>query len=114
MHRDVACHFGAFQFGLSTAPGVFYGQGRPILAWCLRSGLCFHAYFSDWLFCTRLHQGVVDDTPTVVTFLYDLGLGVILPGSRLAPSRHFQFLGTWFDLRRFLVVPSEGRVLALG
>ena len=29
MHRDVACHFGTFPFGLSTAPGVFTAGCDP-------------------------------------------------------------------------------------
>ena len=49
-----------------------------------------------------------------MTLLHSLGLGTNLPKSRLAPSQQFQFLGAWFDLRRFLVTPSEDRVLALG
>ena len=94
--------------------GVFTAMMRPVLAWCHRRGINSHACIDDWLLRNGLRQGVVSDTATVVALLRSLGLGINLPYSRLVPSQCFQFLGAFFGLRRFLVTPSEDRVLALG
>jgi len=114
MHRGQAYQWLALPFGLSTAPAVFTAMMRPILAWCHRRGIPIHAYIDDWLLHHHNSHEVVHNMRKVMELLYNLGLGLNLPKSRLVPAQQFQFLGAWLNLRTFLVTPSEARILALG
>ena len=100
-------------FGPTQAPRVFTKIVSVVAAYLRIQNIRIATYLDDWLITSYNRHQVLSDREKTLNLLVQLGFIVNIKKSTLEPTQKITYLGSVFDLKQELVLPTVERVQKL-